>query len=58
MNSDTLFLVVVIFSSEKTFMITEGPLFSLQRVKVQILAYSERTIAVRWYNNNKSVVVI
>jgi len=58
MNSDTLFLVVVIFSSERTFTITEGPLFSLQRVKIRILAYSERAIAVRWYNNNKSVAVI
>ena len=46
MNSDTVFCVVIVFSLARTRTITVGPLPSLQRVKIRILEYSDRTIPV------------
>lgn len=46
MNSDTVFRVVIMFSPARTRTITVGPLPSLQRVKIRILEYSDRTIPV------------
>ena len=46
MNSDTVFRVVIMFSPARTRTITAGPLPSLQRVKIRILEYSDRTIPV------------